>query len=345
MVAAVAGVAALGMLLTGCSFAEQYQQVVDDISHTQQLQADFDRLVGDIREQDGVESVSADSALAFAPRSASIAVRMRAESSPAQWRAVADSVMVAAAAELAEVEFEVAQQTDALHLEYPAAVVAGLEVEAEVELAARLEEAIGPGLEVHLIRAAPSWSRVIGAIDRADTSVTHALVANTDAVRAAVASAPELTTQWLLPGLSFMGGLPPDAVLALVGQSDLALPPNILPGDDDSGLELPDEAVWFGYHLNDAAESVVIGALFSHADTPSEAEGWARFLQLVSTAVSTVDGVLIVNVQWATSGGIVSRTTCVDGIPTATAGDDALLDSLASGGLEITGMIAGYCAT
>jgi hypothetical protein len=333
------------MLLSGCGFAEQYQQVVDDISHTQELQADFDSLVGDIRDQDGVESVSADSALAFAPRSASITVRMRAESSPAQWRAVADSVMVAATAELTEVDLEVAQETDALHLEYPAVVVAGLEVDAEVELAARLGEAIGPGLEVDLIRAAPSWSRVIGAIDRGDASVTHALVANADAVRAAVASAPEFATQWLLPGLSFMGGLPPDAVLALVGQTDLALPPNVLPGDEDSPLELPDEAAWFGYHLNDAAESVVVGALLSQADTPSDAEGWVHFLQTVNTAASTVDGVLIVNVQWATSGGIVSRTTCDDGIPTAAAGDDVLLDLLASGGVDVTGMIAGYCAT
>jgi outer membrane murein-binding lipoprotein Lpp len=342
VVGVAAVVVAVGLMLSGCSFAEQYQQVVDDLAHTQELQADLDALLDDIRELDGVESASADSALAFAPSTAALDVRMLSAAAPAQWTAVADSVMAAAEGGLVEVEVAVVQQSDALHVDYPADAAA--DPIGDIEFAARLGELIGPGVQVSLIRAAPSWSRVIGSIDRADASPTRALAAHAAEVREIAAAAPERFTQWLLPGISFMGGLPSDDVLALVAQTTLALPPNSLPGDEVT-VELPDEAIWFGYTSVGAGDSVVIGALVPATTDPASAELWPEYLALVTSALDRVDGTVIVNVQWRDGGGILTRAACADGASTSTPDDEALGAALRSGGVDLTGVVAGYCGT
>ncbi|AYF97661.1 hypothetical protein D7I47_04895 [Protaetiibacter intestinalis] len=337
---ALAAVAALGLLLTGCGFVDQYRQAVDDLSHGQELLDRMDSLVSGVRELDGVEDASADSRLGFAPYSADLTVRMDADASVGQWRAVADTIMTAATGDLDEVELAVVQRSEVLHVDYPADADAA--PAPDVELAARLGEAIGPGLQFSLIRAAPAWSRVVGAIDRGDTATTRAFVANATAVRAALDAAPERGTQWLLPGLSFTDGLPPDAVLALVGDTSIPLPPNALPGDE-TVPEMPDESVWFGYHHSEADDTVVIGLLLTVADAPQDAAHWREFAALVREASAAVDGVLVVNVMGRDGGGVVTRTDCTDGTPTSGPDDAELASALADAGIPRAGFIPGYC--
>jgi hypothetical protein len=296
--AAIALALAASVALSGCGLVDYYrdggEQLWGHVSDSAAAEEALRELGERLEAEHPVETVAVQARVLGFERDAQIEVTFAARAAASDWVAVADDIAEARASDALDgVAVAVVLQGAGVRIEN--AEISGLDLAASADAALRIAAAWGVPIRIGT-EPFGDQLRMTVAAQESGAVVTTRFVEAAPELRS-IEQGLSTPVQWYLPGYSG-AGIAPDAVLALLQDARLPLPPMTAAGDSFELDDLPVEYVWMSHHAERSTLGVVL-AVDGHLDA---APGWSAFAALAQRAASS--GVPVaVSASWTLESG------------------------------------------